>query len=330
MSEEMRDAINDAIGEDDFDESPNEVIPPTEAIETSEVAPVQNEMDSTGNITTGLEPTKPANEGEYKPPQSWGVPEREAWANVPPNVQAQIDKREREVQQALTTTGEARKFQEEFNQAVTPFQHFIQAEGATPMQAVGNLLQTAATLQGGSPGQKAQRIAELIQHYGIDVGQLDDILSGQMPTEQPQDQLAQMLDQRLQPMTQFMQQQQYNMQQQQVQAQQETQSQIQSFMAQHEFAGDLKMQMADLMEMAGRRGESMDLNQAYEKAILLNPEIQQVIQQRTQAAQAGQKNQQMGLKRSAAVSVPGGEAMQGGGAAPTSMRDQIMSAMSGD
>ena len=98
-------------------------------------------------------------------------------------------------------------------------------------------------------------------------------------------------------------------------------------MAQNEFANDVRFEMADLMEMAGRRGDTLDLQGAYEKALLLRPDIQQVINQRTAGQNAVTGNQSIEGKRNAAVSVAGGSAMQGGVKAPSSMREAIESAM---
>lgn len=267
---------------------------------------------------------------EVNAPQSWGVAEREGWANLPPEIQAQINKREQETQQALTNSGEARKFHEEFNSTVQPYLGFIQAEGGTPMSAFSTLMQTAATLQAGAPQQKAQRIAELIGHYGVDIHVLDSLLAGQVPESNDENRFAQMLDQRLQPMMNTLNQFQQSQQQAVQDNQQQTHNQINDFFGQNEFAPDVRMEMADLMEMAGRRGEAMDLSQAYEKALLLRPDIQQVIQQRNAAINAQQGNQQIQQKQNAAVSVAGGAALQGGKPAPTSMRDALSAAFDGE
>ena len=265
-------------------------------------------------------------QAEINAPQSWGVAEREHWAALDPAVQAQIEKREKEIGHSLTTTGEARKFHEEFNTTIQPFEHFITAEGATPMQAVGNLLQTAATLQGGSPQQKAARIAELIGHYGIDIRTLDSLLAGEIPEDPQEAQLGQMLDQRLAPMNHFMQQQQMAEQQQYQQQQTAVGSELDTFMAKHEFTEDVRTEMADLMEMAGRRGQTLTLDQAYERALLLRPDIQEIVQQRIAAGQAKQNNQTVAQKQAAAVSVAGGNAAMGGEKPGTDIRSALLAA----
>ena len=300
---EMHDVLSDAFDEAVVDE-------PTGTVEEVVTKPVAEETgDVVSPVVEGASDTIPAEtDQEGHAPQSWGVEEREYWAGLDPKVQAQIDKREKEIGHSLTTTGEARRFHEEFQQTVAPFEHFITAEGASPMQAVGGLLQTAATLQGGSPQQKAQRISELITHYGIDIRTLDSLLAGESPESPENAQLGDMLDQRLAPVNQFMQQQQFAQQQQYQAQQQSVNTELSTFMGAHEFANDVQREMGDLMEMSGRRGESMSLDQAYERALSMRPDIQEVIQQRIAAGNAQQGNQLVAKKAQAAVSVGQGKA----------------------
>ena len=315
---DMHDALAEA-----FDDS---VAQQTSEAETGETGETGTVIDSPpGDAGVSDAPQEPA---KANAPQSWGVAEREGFSGLSPEIQTQINKRESEIQQALTHSGEARKFQTEFNEAVTPYLGFIQAEGGTPMTAFTNLMQTAATLQAGAPQQKAQRIAELIGHYGIDIQVLDSLLAGEAPQDTNETRFAQMLDQRLQPMMQTLNQFQQSQNQQNQNNAQNTNNQITEFMGQNEFATDLRFEMADLMEMAGKRGVAMDLPQAYEKALLLRPDIQQVIQQRTAGAAAQQNSEGIAAKERAAVSVRGGgDPTVGGVKNPSSMRAAIEQAM---
>ena len=264
---------------------------------------------------------------EYNAPQSWGVAEREAWNGLSPEVQAQIDKREKEIGEALSYSGDSRQFQDEFNSVVTPYAQLIAAENSTPMETVGTLLQTAASLMSGTPQTKAQTAANIIKQYGIDLHMLDSLLAGEMPQNNPNAEMESMLQQQLQPMQNWMQQQQ-NAQQQQYQTQyNQNQGEITTFLSSHEFANDVAGEMADILQMAAQRGQSKTLGEAYEQALLLRPDIQQVIEQRKAANAAQGSNQQIQQKRAAAVSVPGGAVVQGGEPAPQSMRDAITAAM---
>lgn len=260
---------------------------------------------------------------QIKAPASWSASAREVWGNLDPIAQAEVNKREAEINQALTTTGEARKHYEEFNQTVSPFEGLMRAEGATPMQAVQTLLGTAATLQTGSPQAKAERIAGLIQHYGVDLRTLDSLLAGEMPEDNSMSQFESMLNQRMAPMNEFLNQQQNQQQQFAYSQQQEANTEWETFKNTHDFATDLQTEMADWLTMAAQKGQSMTIDQAYEKAIMMNPEIQQIIQQRKSANEASAQSKKIRQKEGASVSMRGGGAMQQGAPAPQSRREAL-------
>ena len=61
------------------------------------------------------------------------------------------------------------------------------------------------------------------------------------------------------------------------------------------------------MEMAGRRNRSMTLQQAYDKACQLNPEVKKVLDHRAgRAGAAKPDNEELKRKRDAASSIAGG------------------------
>ena len=259
-----------------------------------------------------------------KAPASWTPAARETWGQLPAAAQSEIMKREKEVNRVLTTTGEARKHYDEFKNTVGPFEGLIRAEGGTPMQAVETLLGTAATLQTGTQQAKAGRIAELIQHYGVDIQTLDSMLAGQAPQgDQSSHQFEQMLDQRMAPINQFLSQQQQQQQNYQRTQQTEATTQWSTFRDSHDFAPDVSNEMADLIEVAARRGHEMSLNDAYQRAIALRPDIQQIVDQRKAATNANAQNSQMQGKRQAASSMASGGSMVTGTPSPNSRREAL-------
>jgi hypothetical protein len=76
------------------------------------------------------------------------------------------------------------------------------------------------------------------------------------------------------------------------------------------------MDMADLMDMAAKRGQAMSMEQAYEKAVLMHPQISQIISARS--SQGSMQN-----KRRAASSVSGSLGGPGGHSEPDSTRAAI-------
>jgi hypothetical protein len=87
--------------------------------------------------------------------------------------------------------------------------------------------------------------------------------------------------------------------------------------------------MADLIDMAGKRGQSMTMIDAYNKACMLNPQIQSVIQQRNETKRLTGSANTMAGKRAAASSISGRQIGNGSGNGSMSMRDTIAAAWDG-
>jgi hypothetical protein len=87
--------------------------------------------------------------------------------------------------------------------------------------------------------------------------------------------------------------------------------------------------MADLIDMSAKQGREITMQQAYDKACTLNPQIQAVINQRTQQQQLTQGSNTMAGKRAAASSITGSRGGAGSGGSSGSMRDTIASAWDG-
>jgi len=225
-----------------------------------------------------------------RPPVSWTPTAREEWAKVPPLVQQEVMRREREITQTLAQTAEARNLHTEFNKTVQPFMGDIQAEGSTPMKAVENLMNTAAWLRRGNTQQKANVVANIIRSYGVDITALDEILaggggySGQAPTSQQgvDPNLMSAFEQKLAPMQQFINQLQEKLKVAEERGTQEITQSTEQFLndPKNEFAWDLKDDMADILDMAAKRGLQMSLQEAYSRATMLHPDISKILESR--------------------------------------------------
>lgn len=245
--------------------------------------------------------------GESTPaPVSWTPAAREHWASIPPEAQAEIQRRERDIQQGLQQAAGHKKVSEEYFRTVQPFQHLIQAQGSTPSQAITNLMTTAAQLTQGSPAKKAEVVRNIINEYAVDITMLDNLLMGQDLPDDPNAPLLNAIDERLAPINSFMGQVQETRQQQTTELNNEAAQELAEFQESHgEFYEDLREDMADLLEMAANRGRTLSMEQAYSQAAAAHPEIGPILQQR-QAAQAGQLTaEQAEAKRAAASSIRG-------------------------
>ena len=243
-----------------------------------------------------------------QPPVDWPDEVKEQWATLQPEVQNLIAERERHVNEVLQHSADARQAVDTFQQMIQPFTPLMQAEGVSdPLTAINGLLQTTAQLALGSPQQKAQKVAELIGHYGVDIATLDSLLAGE-PVANPEDiKLQQMLDARLAPVNQMLSQFQ--------QAQQRSAQQVEAENAQtiDQFARDPKnvhfMQvrevMADFLDIAATNGQEMSLEQAYQRACMAVPEVAAQVMQSQANGIAGQNQQALAGAQAAASSVTG-------------------------
>jgi hypothetical protein len=259
--------------------------------------------------------SQPRQQGE-KAPASWRPDIREHWGALPEPVRSEIQRRETEVARTLQETAEARKTVEAVMKTIEPYQAFIKAENSNPLQAIDNLMSTAARLRTGTAPELAQLVAGIVNQFGTGrfgngfIEMLDTALSGQTPRQDPQ-QLAieQVLNQRLAPMQSMLTQFQQAQIQQQQQATYAAQNEVSTFLDRAEFGNDVREDMADIIEAAQRRGQNMSLQDAYKKACLMNDNVRSVLTQRVQTKGAQQTTTAAQKARSAAVQVSGAAPM---------------------
>ena len=254
-----------------------------------------------------------------QPPVGLPPEAREVWKDTPPAMQAAITKREGEFAAGIQKYAENAQRAQQMDQAFAPYQQLFAMNGGAPKMMPG-LLQVASALQMGSPQQKAQTVANIIKQFGVDVRQLDGAIVGDAPTPemQQENQFGQLLDQKLAPIQNFMGQFQQSQQQQATQAQEEIATEVETFSRdpKNEFYSDVKLDMADLMDMANNRGQNMSLAEAYEKACKMHPQISQIMETRA--------NQQLvNEKRTAASSIGGAPGGGGPTGEPSSVRAAI-------
>lgn len=342
---DMRDEINAAFdsAESEADE-PIEASAPEETIEPSseeepvpgvdtetETEPVKETTLETpeigGMAATGAEdsPTGEDNTA-IKAPAGWTPQQREEWSKVPPQIQKHINDRETEIAAQMANTSSARQTHDRMEKLGQSFAPILAAEGVSdPVQAAQNLFSTVAQLRMGTPQQKAETVAGLISHYGIDIGTLDNALVGNQ-TEQPNAEMERMLDQRMAPVNQLMQQLQQVEQRNHQATRQQADNTVREFAKTAEFLDDLRGPTADIIDAAAERGQQMGLEQAYKIACQVDPQVSQIIKQReAQEALTGRTASLQGksLAASSLNGRRGGSPSPGG---PMSLRDQLNSA----
>lgn len=259
-----------------------------------------------------------------KAPASWRPTAREHWKSIPADVQQEIVRREREGQQLLQDTTQARHAASALSQLSQKYAATMAAEGAPDiLTATDNLAQIATRLRFGGPGEKANQIASLIKAYGVDIMQLDNILAG-LPSQPAAMQQQNFQDPRLDKLLREAEQ---TKQWREQQASQAAVSEVQQFGADKEFFGDVRGMMADLVEVSARSGIDLSLQDAYDRAVQLHPEISKVIGQRTHATQAQNPNRSTARAKAAASSIKGSPAAGTARATGNSIREDILNSM---
>lgn len=243
-------------------------------------------------------PAAVATQDALKAPQSWKATVREHWSKLPTDVQAEVARREKEISVAMQESAESRKLADNFKQTVAPFEAMIRAEGADPIKAVGSLLQTAMALRTAPPAHKAQLVANMCKSFGVPIDLLDAAISGQMPTQSqgavdPSQLAAQIKADLMREMQQGRQQ----------AAMQKGAQEVEAFASKAEFLDDVRHEVADLLEVSARRGQTLSLEDAYNRVVRTHPDISKVLQQREAAKQAANATASTQRARAAASSV---------------------------
>lgn len=289
--------------------------------------------DKPGQVAAPVPPESPPatpKAPEFKAPQSWKPAIREHWAKLPPEVQAEVVRREAEAERLARESSEHRKVAQAFQQTLQPYMGMIQAERQDPVQAVAGLLQTAAALRTAPPAHKAHLVAQIVHGYGIPIDMLDAALAGQAPAQQqgqPQalqhvdpEAIARQAEERVR--------QSFAQQARQHQMRQ-ADSEIQSFISsgEAEFFDDVRPAMAVLLKAAAEAGIALTIKDAYAQAVSMSPDLKPVLQQRSEAAQRASQVAAAQRAKAAASSVKTAPAPVQAAAGPATIRSDIEAAI---
>ncbi len=280
----------------------------------------------------------PVQAAGLRPPYGWKPAIREEyWNELPEAVQREVLRREVDIAKGMEIAAEARRFKEEFERHVEPYKAEIASRGVTAMDAFDNYLSTAYKLRHAPPQEKAALVGGLIHQYGIDIGMLDQVLTQQIETggvpggaPQGDPNINAAVQQAMAPFNQFMQQYQNQQLQSAEQTQHEVQEEVRVFRENptNEFYEDVREDMANLLEAASMRNQVMTLQEAYDRAILLRPDIAEIVAQRKLQTQAQARDKAAKAAQAKAVGVVGTSPdTVGRSAQPQSLRGAIEAAI---
>lgn len=334
MSDDLRAALESAFEEKTEDTSPVETVSQeadTQITETQEVSEPQA-RDEQGKFAAKEQsepvPEQPT-EPEIKPPSSWKKEAKEAFIKAergepltPQEVKVltqEAQRREndffRGVEEFKTHAHRARQF----DQALAPYMNTIQQMGMDAPTAAARMLQVEHLLRHGDPHTKAQMLQKIANDYGIDMGQVQEL-----PQQDPQ---TQYLMQQLNELRQTQQMWQNSVQQQEREKANYELERFSSSADKTHFEA-VRNDMADLLET----GKAQSLEQAYEMAIWMRPDVRQTLieQQRIEAQKKFEEQQRQQRAKTAAIGVKGSSPSSAGTQPVSGSLREILAAQFGN
>jgi hypothetical protein len=287
---------------------------PTEAVETAPDAP-ERVRDEQGKFARE-EPQVPEElKPERRAPSSWKPDAQAAFLKAdrgepltPQEIKiltAEAEKRENDYHKGIEGFKTHAQKARQFEQAIAPYQQTLSQLGMDAPTAINKLLEADHKLRYSDPIAKAQYFQNLAQQYGIDLGQVQNI-----PQQDPQ---TQYLMQQLNELRQTQQMWQNSIQEQE---RSKANHELESFATSEKTHFEaVRGDMADLLES----GKAQSLDQAYEMAIWMRPDVRQTLieQQRIEAQKNYEQQQRTQRAKTASVSVKGSSPSSGGSQPPS-------------
>jgi len=279
-------------------------------------------VDSDAGQTPEHKAETPADRAAHRvdrAPASWKKEAKGDWAALPLHVRQEVYKREMEVERVLKETAPIRQQIQEIQNVVSPYMARIQSAGVTPVQAMNELFKADFVLATGTQQSKAQMMAKLIKDYGVSIEDLDAAIVAGMQGQQPQPQgfdpnyVNQLVQQQLQQALAPIYQERQQREQQVVQQATQTVEQM-SLDPRYPYFDEVREEMADLIEVASRRGVALSLEDAYNRAVVINPGASGQQSRQATMTQANAQHQQAQRAKIAASSVNGAPASGGSNA----------------
>lgn len=264
-----------------------------------EAEPVKVERDEAGKYAKPEpkeEPVEAVEEPLWKrPPASWKKDYHEDWKAAPARIQEYAYQREEQMKAGYEPLRAKAEYADQMQQVVQPFMQTISGLGIDAPRAVKALLEADHALRYSTPEQKLQLFNRLAQQYGVNLGQMEGL---------PQQTLADPAVYALQNELNAVRGEVNTWKQQQEQAQNQTLlGEIGQFSQKAEHFEEARPAMIQLLQS----GMATDLQDAYEKAIRLDPNLFDAVQLSRQADVDANKraaaNKAAKSARAAAVSV---------------------------
>lgn len=237
-------------------------------------------------------------------PSSWKGTLREKWGTVDPEVKAEIKRREQNFLDGIKQYKEPAAFGNAIGNEMMPYLDTIRQIGQTPQTITRELFSTWNTLVTGSPDQKQATLLNLAQAFGINMSSGSSTPQKDAGSD-PNSQIA-ALQQQIAELRRS--QETFSQQQERLarEAEQAEQAEIDADIAR--FAADPKNEhFESVKQIMGRlmtAGQAETLQEAYEQACRIHPEVFSKLQAKTEAERRKREAEQAAAaKRAAAPNV---------------------------
>jgi len=165
MTEEktLREQLEDAFEEHTAPTDPADTVAEPEKepeAKTEEVEPVAEPV--------AAPPTQP----EIDAPQAWTAPLKEKWKDIPPDIKAEIVRRENDFHKMVTRSDGELRLGREMKEVLDPYMATIRSAGAEPKALINDLLGTVNTLKNGTEDQKIAVVRNIAEGYGVDLNKV--------------------------------------------------------------------------------------------------------------------------------------------------------------
>jgi len=260
---------------------------------------VRDESGKFAKVEQTQPEVQPEEEPVWKrPPASWKKEYHDAWKTADPRLQEYAFQREEQMRRGVEPLLTKAQFADQMQEVLNPYMNTIQGLGIDAPKAVKALMEADHALRYSNPQEKRQYFARLAQSYGVN---LNDV-GYDLPQQVNVDPTIYALQNELNNVRGEVQGWKQQQEQQQNQA---LLGEINNFSQKAEHFEEARPAMIQLLQS----GMATDLDDAYEKAIRLNPElfdaVQSGLQAQTDATKRAAANTAAKRARAAAVSVKG-------------------------
>jgi hypothetical protein len=228
-------------------------------------------------------------------PKSWRKEMEGHWTGLTPDVRKYVHERE---QQAFRGIQQYSRGHENWNRVLQPYEKLLaENPDVNPVELMSGLARNHFVLTQGTPEQKRQLLSAMQQHYGLTEA------SPGAPAQTPfTPEQLQYLQRTLGPV---IQQTQLTVRETQARRMAEAQTSVDKFFSdpQNEFAEDVGQDMLEIL----KKGQTTDLSEAYELAVMRNPEVKAryLAALAAKAAPTGSRAAPLNVQSSTTPSKPG-------------------------